>query len=141
MSFAPLSPDKLDPGWKKSRAKSKRPTQSRRNRIRIYRDRALIAQKNKCFYCLSRLTRKKATADHVQPRSENGSHDEDNIVAACDDCNTAKADMSLNQFKKIIRNRRPPAPRYLMIWATYRINKRAHTACRRIMKSIGSDYD
>jgi 5-methylcytosine-specific restriction endonuclease McrA len=39
--------------------------------------------KHKCFYCGEPAS----TIDHVIPRSHGGSHDADNLVAACHRCN------------------------------------------------------
>lgn len=39
--------------------------------------------------------------DHIKPRSKNGSSEPDNLRPTHYDCNQAKADMSLAQFRKI----------------------------------------
>ncbi len=46
-----------------------------------------------------------ATLDHVQPLSRGGSHDADNLVAACHRCNQWKGDEDGETF--MARLRRP----------------------------------
>lgn len=51
-----------------------------------YRDHAV------CCYCNKRLSVKSLTMDHVVPRKLGGKTDWNNVVSACEDCNTRKAD-------------------------------------------------
>lgn len=104
---------------------------------RAYRNDALSEQGGVCAYCLTPLARTEATADHVRPKAYGGADKRDNIVACCRSCNELKAHISSNQFKKLTRGPEAPPTPYLMTWATYRINKRTKTACRRILKSVG----
>jgi 5-methylcytosine-specific restriction endonuclease McrA len=46
-----------------------------------------------------------ATKDHLVPRCKKGATDAFNIVAACYDCNQAKADMPAAVFMGIVRRR------------------------------------
>jgi len=52
--------------------------------------RILEAQGGRCRYCRRPLTRREATIDHVIPRRLGGSDDENNLVAACQPCNSRK---------------------------------------------------
>lgn len=47
-----------------------------------------------CQYCGSP---KRLTLDHVMPRSRGGSHTWDNVVAACETCNSKKGDRTLRE--------------------------------------------
>lgn len=52
----------------------------------------------KCFYC-KKSCRDKPTVDHVKPLVYGGTHDIDNLVTACRECNFKK---SLNEVKMIV---------------------------------------
>ena len=63
-------------------------------------------QEGKCFYCGSQLggfepgvKGKKATIDHVYPKSKGGSDDISNKVLACQECNQRKGDTIGWQYK------------------------------------------
>ena len=45
-----------------------------------------------CYYCRCDLHSWEVTFDHVIPRSKGGTNADDNLVIACADCNTKKAD-------------------------------------------------
>src|SRR5215831_11061020 len=48
-------------------------------------------QKNRCFYCRKRFTKKQPpTMDHIIALSQGGDHMPENIVAACRSCNSSK---------------------------------------------------
>jgi 5-methylcytosine-specific restriction endonuclease McrA len=74
---------------------------------RIWLDRHLVNQKGRCAYCNvlmsvdSSLARQdcSATIDHVIASSRGGDDLEENTVAACAACNTAKADLSKDEFE------------------------------------------
>jgi 5-methylcytosine-specific restriction endonuclease McrA len=55
-----------------------------------------------CFYCGRKLSRLKATKDHMQPRSKGGTDAPRNIVDACKRCNCEKGCLSLNDFKAVL---------------------------------------
>jgi 5-methylcytosine-specific restriction endonuclease McrA len=59
-----------------------------------------------CQYCGSP---KKLTLDHVIPRSKGGLHTWDNVVAACEKCNSVKGDRLLQEAGMTPRNK-PKAP-------------------------------
>lgn len=53
---------------------------------------------HKCFYCGTRPAR--LTQDHFVPLSKGGVHSAENIVPACQSCNSRKRDLSAEEFKK-----------------------------------------
>ncbi len=59
-----------------------------------------------CQYCGST---KHLTLDHVLPRSKGGTHTWDNVVAACERCNSSKGDRLLQQTGMQLRTK-PKAP-------------------------------
>ncbi|MEP0874090.1 HNH endonuclease [Trichocoleus desertorum AS-A10] len=59
-----------------------------------------------CQYCGST---KRLTLDHVIPRSKGGTHTWENVVAACDKCNSAKGDRLLHETGMVLRSK-PKAP-------------------------------
>lgn len=59
-----------------------------------------------CQYCGSR---KRLTLDHVIPRSKGGTHTWDNVVTACEPCNSLKGDRLLHETKLVLRTK-PKAP-------------------------------
>ncbi len=67
---------------------------------RIEKLRAL--QNNRCFYCGCRCTaegKHRATLDHLLPRSRGGLSVTANLVLACQECNTDKADLTLEEYR------------------------------------------
>ena len=54
---------------------------------------------------------KKLTLDHVLPRSKGGTHTWNNVVAACECCNSAKGDSLLHETSMQLRTK-PKAPIY-----------------------------
>ncbi|KAM3091219.1 HNH endonuclease [Phormidesmis sp. 146-35] len=59
-----------------------------------------------CQYC---GTTKHLTIDHVIPRSKGGTHTWDNVVAACERCNSAKGDRLLHEIGMVL-NTKPKSP-------------------------------
>jgi len=55
-------------------------------------------QKAPCFYCGRLLIFKKATMDHVVPRSFGGSNRLENLLIACKKCNGARQNMSFDKW-------------------------------------------
>ncbi|MGH2414877.1 MAG: HNH endonuclease [Microcystaceae cyanobacterium] len=55
----------------------------------VNRREVLRRDQHQCQYCGSR---KKLTLDHVIPRSKGGKHTWDNVVIACEPCNSRKGD-------------------------------------------------
>ncbi|MFW9258193.1 HNH endonuclease [Nostoc sp. CALU 546] len=58
----------------------------------VNRREVLRRDHHSCQYCGSS---KHLTLDHVMPRSKGGSHTWDNVVAACERCNSRKGDRTL----------------------------------------------
>ncbi|MEP0872978.1 HNH endonuclease [Trichocoleus desertorum AS-A10] len=71
------------------------------NRREVFR-----RDRHACQYCGST---KRLTLDHVIPRSKGGTHTWDNVVAACDKCNSAKSDRLLHDTGMVLRSK-PKAP-------------------------------
>lgn len=59
-----------------------------------------------CQYCGST---KHLTLDHVIPRSKGGTHTWDNVVTACEKCNSGKGDRLLHETSMVLRAK-PKAP-------------------------------
>jgi 5-methylcytosine-specific restriction endonuclease McrA len=59
-----------------------------------------------CQYCSSS---KHLTLDHVIPRSKGGTHTWDNVVTACEQCNSTKGDRLLHETGMVLRTK-PKAP-------------------------------
>jgi 5-methylcytosine-specific restriction endonuclease McrA len=59
-----------------------------------------------CQYCGST---KRLTLDHVIPRSKNGQHSWDNVVTACEQCNSKKGDRLLHETGMALKSK-PKAP-------------------------------
>jgi 5-methylcytosine-specific restriction endonuclease McrA len=59
-----------------------------------------------CQYCGST---KHLTLDHVLPRSKGGLHSWDNVVTACERCNSAKGDRLLHETNMVLKAK-PKAP-------------------------------
>jgi 5-methylcytosine-specific restriction endonuclease McrA len=65
----------------------------------------LAKWKFECFWCgMLFKSKKEVTLDHLIPRSKGGKNNKDNLVLACMDCNTKKADMMPLTF--LNRNRK-----------------------------------
>ncbi len=69
----------------------------------------LLRDKCLCAYCGRKLSMHTVTKDHVLPTSRGGSDTMNNVVAACFECNTRKADrtpeearMPLRQFPRAL---------------------------------------
>src|SRR6476469_6231176 len=61
---------------------------------RLRRQNALERAGHRCFYCSAPADR----ADHYIPLAKGGPDTEENLVAACSPCNSAKSDKSPDQF-------------------------------------------
>ncbi|WP_155134731.1 HNH endonuclease [Roseibium sp. RKSG952] len=113
---------------------------SERAWIRVYRTEALRQQKGKCVFCLEPLTLGRTTAEHVNPRAKGGSTSAENIAAACQPCNSLKANMSEKVFRNLIRNPDRAERRrfeFFMANARFRIFRRMALAERRIRRAAG----
>jgi 5-methylcytosine-specific restriction endonuclease McrA len=60
--------------------------------VKYTRENLFQRDKYTCQYCTKAFRRKYLTVDHVIPSSRNGSNNWDNLVTACFDCNSKKAD-------------------------------------------------
>ena len=72
----------------------------------VNRKEILRRDKHQCQYCGNK---KKLTIDHVIPRSKGGKHTWDNVVIACESCNSRKGDRFLHQIGMTL-NTKPKAP-------------------------------
>ncbi|MFN6567531.1 HNH endonuclease [Dendronalium sp. ChiSLP03b] len=59
-----------------------------------------------CQYCGNT---KRLTIDHVIPRSKGGTHTWDNVVTACEKCNSTKSDRLLHEIGMTLKSK-PKAP-------------------------------
>lgn len=59
-----------------------------------------------CFYCGIPIGNKTATRDHVQPLSRGGSRHGKNLVWCCNQCNTDKGCLSLEEYRVVIAFRK-----------------------------------
>jgi hypothetical protein len=79
----------------------------RRGKPRGLLDELCEAQGWRCAYCSRSMRRKEradkpwltATVDHILPVSRGGTNARWNVTAACKGCNTAKADMTADEFR------------------------------------------
>lgn len=53
-----------------------------------------------CHYCGGSLGLEEAVADHVVPWKDGGRTEVGNLVAACRDCNRAKGNMRIEEFRE-----------------------------------------
>ena len=61
----------------------------------------LTRYNGRCSYC--GLLYEQLTLDHIKPRSKGGhTRSEDNLTPACYDCNNAKSDLSVEEFRNDI---------------------------------------
>lgn len=60
----------------------------------------LILGASNCAYCDVSLSRFGFAVDHVVPLSNGGLHVMENLVIACQPCNRAKGDLSLDEFRE-----------------------------------------
>ena len=72
----------------------------------VNRREVLRRDHHSCQYCGSS---KRLTLDHVMPRSKGGSHTWDNVVTACERCNSRKGDRALFESGMQLRTK-PKAP-------------------------------
>jgi 5-methylcytosine-specific restriction endonuclease McrA len=77
-------------------------------RVNLSRRAVLFRDGKRCQYC----GRDADSIDHVVPRSRGGTHEWDNVVAACRRCNLAKGNRLLTETTMILR-RPPMAPKQL----------------------------
>lgn len=68
-------------------------TQEERNCISIIKQKS-----NTCCYCGKELALKEKTIDHIQPINRGGETVLGNLVVCCEECNTEKSDMTLQEY-------------------------------------------
>lgn len=110
--------------------------------IRVYREQARVQQKSRCKYCYEPMSARSATADHVKARSRSGSNGRDNIVAACEACNSSKGSMSVAAFQKLLHSF--PSGHgipVLLAWSRRRLNLAVLRAEKRILACVGRSPD
>jgi hypothetical protein len=110
--------------------------------LRVYREQARAYQKSRCKYCHEPMSARTATSDHVKPRSRNGSDRRENIVAACEPCNSSKGSMSVATFQKLLHSF--PSGHgipILLAWSRRRINLAVLRAEKRILACVGRSPD
>jgi len=57
-----------------------------------------------CYYCGENLSFGTFHMDHIIPKNKGGTSDINNIVPSCSDCNLRKGDLTINEFRKKIKN-------------------------------------
>lgn len=69
----------------------------------------LITSKNRikhkvshCFYCEDYLPLDERTIDHITPKSKGGKSSQSNLVVACGECNSAKSNFDIHEFRYIL---------------------------------------
>ncbi|NDJ25675.1 HNH endonuclease [Nostoc sp. B(2019)] len=72
----------------------------------VNRREVLKRDNHTCQYCGST---KHLTLDHVIPRSKGGQHSWDNVVTACEKCNSIKSDRLPHEAGMVLKNK-PKAP-------------------------------
>ena len=80
--------------------------------VRLSRQNIFLRDDHTCQYCLTKLTEKRLTVDHVQPLSRGGRHEWTNVVSACSQCNNRKGSKTLEAANLTLR-KRPVKPRWL----------------------------
>lgn len=102
---------------------------------KVLRQELVQSQNMRCKYCLTPITFKTATIDHVRPKSQSGPTTRENVVAACVACNRLKKDMNIGEFNRLIRKPpkgQPDSVKFLLANMRLRLSKRTMKACERI---------
>jgi len=71
----------------------------RRQAAGMRRTRILVRDRFRCQYCGARKAAHELTLDHITPRSRSGLSTPENLVAACVECNTRKADRTPDEAR------------------------------------------
>jgi len=74
--------------------------QPRCKQVKFSKQNILARDRWKCQYCGTTISRNTMTLDHVVPRAKGGRSSWENVVAACEPCNWAKADRSLLEARR-----------------------------------------
>ena len=64
----------------------------KKRKIRFSRDNIYARDRGTCQYCRNKVSRREFQYEHVIPRSRGGATNWKNVVVACNDCNSTKAD-------------------------------------------------
>ena len=78
--------------------KIKRKVISDNKKIKVY-----VKFDNHCAYCGVILTVNNRSIDHKQPISKGGTNNIKNLYPACTDCNTLKSSLSIEKFRRKIK--------------------------------------
>jgi hypothetical protein len=74
-------------------------------REETYADRRIQSDPDNCFFC-GRYTgihaRNSTTVDHLHPKSQGGNLSKKNKVYCCNECNSTKGDLSVEEFLRVI---------------------------------------
>lgn len=77
----------------------------------------MLVPYDKCHYCRCPMDghdpQRRATKDHVIPKSRDGTNDPSNLVPCCDLCNRMKGNMTGDEFREYVRRGRPNKAAYL----------------------------
>ena len=84
--------------------------------------RAVLRSAIACCYCETSAFFARFEVDHVHPWSRGGTHDPENLVAACARCNLEKSDMTVSEW----RAWREATGR---VWPPRRTDEVAHALC------------
>lgn len=107
---------------------------------RAARVEAWARQGGRCLWCLSQIARDEITREHLHAKSHGGSDESHNIAAACVPCNSARGNLSASKWRSMIRDGaistkwRGVSFSRRTCQAVYRLNKRADSACARILR-------
>lgn len=77
-----------------------------------FREWIFLRQRGVCGYCGKRLSLHSAnncSIDHMHPQSKGGSDLPPNLLLACWECNSAKRDKTVEEFRHMIMTRQSPA--------------------------------
>jgi len=81
----------------------KKPGNMNGERTKAKKNGIILRDGDKCKYC--EVVGLELTLDHIIPASKNGGNGLDNLVLSCKPCNTLKADLSMEEFLKVVRNK------------------------------------
>ncbi len=68
-----------------------------------------------CHYCGIELTKQNYATDHLIPRSHGGTNDLDNLVPACQSCNSKKGTRTIQEWKTSLTKRKAECEKFL-VW-------------------------
>lgn len=71
-------------------------------RSTIYSLTYFMKGKRFCYYCKKRISRNQITMDHMYPQSLGGPTIPQNLIPVCQECNSKKSDMTLEQYKTFL---------------------------------------